>query len=137
MNKSPLPYPREPCIAPFTNPGSGPEWQLSWSDLQLSLIRTTGGRRLSSTAPARPPNATLSGGRPSSSLCLTPHPCLQSQLHCAAQSRHKAHSAKCFSQPDAEPALPFSYLQGGFLQGPTPLCCSGEVQGLLSGVKQG
>lgn len=79
------------------SPGSGPGWRMSWPACRIAPICYQG--ELSRTAPAKPPKAATGKrlGRFSCSRALRSahlHTCLQSQLHCAAQSRFKAHSPK-------------------------------------------
>ena len=62
------------------------------------------------------------------------YPYLQSQLHCATQSRYRA-SSKCCSQVWAYVlSHPWGWLTVPLSSGPAPLCCPGEMQALLSRV---
>jgi hypothetical protein len=75
--------------------------QLKALDLGLGNSQLHHQGKLSSTAVARPPTATIFSGRVSSPALMRsgpthPHPCLQNQLHCAAQSRLGACSPRRF-----------------------------------------
>jgi hypothetical protein len=61
-----------------------------------------------------------------------PHPCIHSQLHCAAQSRGRATSPKCYSPWDYGLALPLScildWLTHASTSGQALLCCPGKAK---------
>lgn len=101
-------------------------WIWAWVAAEMvSLICTT---RVSSLAPARPSNSTISRmlGQLSCSHALglsNAHPYLQNQLHCADQSRCGAQLYCSHTLRAGSPmALP---------SGPASLCCPSKAQGLL------
>jgi hypothetical protein len=97
----------------------GLAWVVAELISQLSL--TCHQVERSSPALARPPSASISRrqGQLSLSHALGPtqlHLCLQSQLHCAAPSRSKAHSLKCCSLWGAGTALSLPHPQAQLTQ---------------------